>query len=667
MFRSSKSLMIIVVVSLGITWGYMAFSQREEMGITGRYTGRHDAPEFPSGMEWLNTDRPLTIRDLRGKVVMLDFWTYCCINCMHILPDLKKLERKYADELVVIGVHSAKFTTEQETENIRQAILRYEIEHPVVNDRDLNIWRQYGVGAWPTAVLINPQGKIVTSRSGEGVFSSFDPLIAEVISEFDSKGLIDRRSLKLTLERDGEPKSLLSFPGKVLADETTGKLYISDSNHNRIVVAFLDDGTVLEVVGSGRIGLLDGGFEEAAFNHPQGMALRGEILYVADTENHAIRQVDLAARKVTTIAGSGEQAAFGSDGGVGTSVRLNSPWDLVVAGDKLYIAMAGPHQLWVMDLTSQRVEVYAGSGREARIDGTLRQAALAQPSGLTTDGKTLYFADSEVSSIRSADLPPGDAVLTIVGLDLFEFGDRDGQGDRVRLQHPLGVAFYDGYLYVADTYNNKIKRIHPQKRTSETLFGTGEAGRQDGDDPLFDEPGGLTAANGKLYIADTNNHLIRVADLETKTVATFQFKGMQKLKSGIVELPLAPEPIAFSTQRLKPGDGTLNLSLDLPRGYKLNPQGPTKVILRAHADGAIGFQDGRDNVTVNPSHFPISVPLQLREGEGEIMAEIYIYYCKGDEESLCYYQEARLSVPVEIRDGASESTISITQKVEAGN
>lgn len=667
MFKSSKALLIIVVVTLGNAWGYMAFSQGKEMGITARFTSRYDAPEFPSGMEWLNTDRPLSIRDLRGKVVLLDFWTYCCINCMHILPDLKKLERKYADELAVIGVHSAKFTTEQETENIRQAILRYEIEHPVVNDRDLTIWRQYGIGAWPTVVLIDPQGKIVTSRSGEGVFSSFDPLIAEVISEFDSKGLIDRRSLKLTLERERAPESLLSFPGKILADETTGKLFISDSNHNRIVVASLDDGTVLEVVGSGRIGLLDGGFEEAAFNHPQGLTLRGEILYVADTENHAIRNVDLAARTVMTIAGTGEQATFGSDGGMGMRARLNSPWDLVVVGDKLYIAMAGSHQLWVMDLNSQRVEVYAGSGREARIDGTLRQAALAQPSGLTTDGQMLYFADSEVSAIRSADLPPGNAVRTIVGLDLFEFGDRDDQGDRVRLQHPLGIVFYNDYLYVADTYNNKIKRIHPKKRTSETLFGTGEAGRRDGYDPLLDEPGGLSVTNGKLYIADTNNHLIRVADLETKTVSTFQFKGMQKLKPGMAELSSVSESIALSLQRLKPGNGALNLSLDLPKGYKLNPQGPTKVIFRVHLDNAIGFQDGQSNVTVNPSHFPISIPLQLREGEGEIMAEMYIYYCKGDEESLCYYQEAHLSVPVEIRDGALASTISITQKVEAGH
>jgi thiol-disulfide isomerase/thioredoxin len=114
------------------------------------------APEFPAGMQWLNTATPLRLADLRGKIVLLDFWTYCCINCMHIIPELTALERKYPNELVVIGVHSAKFHNEGDSENIRQAILRYEIQHPVVNDRDFRIWRSYAVRAWPTLMVIKP-------------------------------------------------------------------------------------------------------------------------------------------------------------------------------------------------------------------------------------------------------------------------------------------------------------------------------------------------------------------------------------------------------------------------------------------------------------------------------------------------------------------------------
>lgn len=425
------------------------------------------APEFPEGLEWLNTRQALTLRQLRGKVVLLDFWTYCCINCMHIIPDLKRLEKKYPKELVVIGVHSAKFTAERETDNIRQAILRYEIEHPVVNDRNFEIWQAFGVRAWPTAVLIDPAGKIVAQHSGEGVFQPFDELIAQVIADFDARGLLNREPLRFDLERAAVRESQLSFPGKVLADEIGNRLFIADSNHNRIIVASLDDARVLDVIGSGENGLQDGSFEAASFNHPQGMALEGDALYIADTENHSIRRADLKARQVVRIAGTGEQAGFMARGGIGTDADLSSPWDLVLAGGNLYVAMAGTHQIWVMNLKSREVQPYAGSGAEGRIDGPLLQAALAQPSGITSDGRRLFFADSEVSSIRWADLPPGNHVGTIVGVDLFEFGDHDGQGEQVRLQHPLGVIFSKGLLYVADTYNNKIKVVDPQKEVAQ--------------------------------------------------------------------------------------------------------------------------------------------------------------------------------------------------------
>jgi thiol-disulfide isomerase/thioredoxin len=282
------------------------------------YAGKVNAPDFPEGIEWLNTDRPLSLRELRGKVVVLDFWTYCCINCMHIIPDLKKLERKYANELVVIGVHSAKFAGERETDNIRQAILRYEIEHPVVNDKDMAVWQQFAVRAWPTLMLIDPAGKVIGYTSGEGIYEPFDKLIGKVVETFGAKGQLDRAPLKLKLERHRAPASMLAFPGKVLADEKSGQLFIADSNHNRVVVVSLEDASVKEVIGSGEIGFADGGFEQVSFNHPQGMAFDGRVLYVADTENHAIRAVDFEKRAVATIAGTGEQArhiiTFGGQG-----------------------------------------------------------------------------------------------------------------------------------------------------------------------------------------------------------------------------------------------------------------------------------------------------------------------------------------------------------------
>src|SRR5713101_6139608 len=284
-----------------------ALHSKEGFEMPVQERARVRAPELVGGRGWLNTEKPLSLAALKGKVVLLDFWTYCCINCMHIIPDLKKLERKYPNELVVIGVHSAKFTAEKGTDNIRQAILRYEIEHSVVNDHEMQIWQEYTVRSWPTLFLIDPAGKVVAYMSGEGVYTQFDRYIAKVIETFDAKKMIDRRPLNLKLERQRAPASVLAFPGKVLADEKSKQLYIADSNHNRIVVVSLDDSSVTEVIGSGEIGLSDGSFETAAFNHPQGMALDGSILYVADTENHALRAIDLGKRTVTTIPGTGEQ------------------------------------------------------------------------------------------------------------------------------------------------------------------------------------------------------------------------------------------------------------------------------------------------------------------------------------------------------------------------
>jgi len=265
------------------------------------FEGEVNAPDFPLGAEWLNTEKPLSLRDLRGKIVLLDFWTYCCINCMHIIPDLKKLEAKYPNQLVVIGVHSAKFLNEKGTEQIRQAILRYGIEHPVINDKDFEVWQSYTAKAWPTLVLINPKGKVVGSHSGEGIYDIFDHVIGQMTAYFRAKNELDEKPISFKLEKFSAPPSLLAYPGKVLADEKSDRLFISDSNHNRIIITTLD-GMVLDVIGDGAIGAKDGSFAEAEFNHPQGVALHkegaGDTLYICDTENHLIRRADLKARTV---------------------------------------------------------------------------------------------------------------------------------------------------------------------------------------------------------------------------------------------------------------------------------------------------------------------------------------------------------------------------------
>jgi len=479
---------------------------------------------------------------------------------MHVIPDLKKLEAKYPDELVVIGVHSAKFTNEKDSDNIRQAILRYGIQHPVVNDSEFRIWRSYGVRSWPTLVVVNPGGYVAGSVSGEGNYEILDKVISMLIEEFSKQDKIDRTPLKLVLEKSKVPETLLSFPGKVIANGE--RLFISDSDNNRIIITDLD-GNVTEVIGSKEEGTQDGAFDQASFNKPQGMALDGDLLYIADTENHLIRLADLKNKIVKTIAGTGQQAR--GLGGKALETPLNSPWDFVLVGDKFYIAMAGTHQIWVMDLKNNYVQPYAGSGREGRIDGKLMESALAQPSGITTDGKRLYVADSEVSSIRSIDLDEKN-VETVVGLDLFEFGDVDGKGREVRLQHPLGVLYHDGKIYVADTYNHKIKIVDPKAKTSQTFLGTGKPGHTDESSPSFYEPSGLAISGNKLYIADTNNHAIRVANLSTKVVSTLVIKGLNAYTQGESSLPA--KIIVLPPRKVRAGaNGNLVLNLKFLPSY----------------------------------------------------------------------------------------------------
>ncbi len=631
--------------------------------MSAQENARVRAPELTGGRGWLNTDKPLTIAGLKGKVVLLDFWTYGCINCIHIIPDLKKLEAKYPNELVVIGVHSAKFDNEKETENIRRIIMRYEIEHPVYNDADFNVWKSYGVRAWPTQVLIDPAGYIIGGVSGEGNYDLIDQVVAKAVTEFRKRGELNETPLKLALERAKVGDLPLAFPGKILADAKGDRLFIADSNHNRIVITRLD-GSLVETVGSGVSGAADGPFDKATFYRPQGMALDGDSLYVTDTENHLIRQVDLKTKTVKTVAGTGQQTREYFKQGPARSVALSSPWDLELIGRQLYIAMAGPHQIWKLDLDKQEVSTFAGSGREAREDGSLLEAGFAQPSGITSIGSKLYIADSESNIIRVIDTSTG-RVETLVGGDLFEFGDVDGSGDDVRLQHPLGVVAHGEKVLIADTYNHKIKELDVEKRAVRSFAGTGKPGQSEN---AFYEPGGLSIANGKLYVADTNNHAVRVVDLKTRQVSTLNIKGLQPPvatttasdnKSGPTgdEVQLASQRLAINKEV------TLIVNATMPEGYHLNPSATHRFraevrsgdanLKLTHASAASAEKlleiKGKKEFTI-----PVRLTLKPQSvGKADLRVTLTLYYCRVDNTGTCFIKTVAWRVPVEISQDVS--------------
>jgi DNA-binding beta-propeller fold protein YncE len=638
------------------------------------------APEITGGRGWLNTDRPLTLAALKGKVVLLDFWTYGCINCIHIIPDLKRLEAKYPNQLVVIGVHSAKFENEKETENIRRIILRYELEHPVYNDADFKVWQSYGVRAWPTQVLIDPAGYVLGSVSGEGNYDVIDRAVSKTVDEFRKRGELNEEPLKLTLERAKVGDMPLAFPGKVLADAKGDRLFIADSNHNRIVVAKLD-GTLTDIIGTGQPGSADGPFDKASFYRPQGMALDGDFLYVADTSNHLIRQVDLKTKTVKTAAGTGKQMSEYFRQGPARTIDLSSPWDLQRVGRTLYIAMAGPHQIWKLNLDTQEISTFAGSGREARKDGALLEAGFAQPSGITSDGAKLYIADSESNIIREID-PASEKVRTLVGGDLFEFGDVDGGGDDVRLQHPLGVFAQGEKIFISDTYNHKIKELNPRERTVKSLVGTRKPGQVDGASPSFYEPGGLSVANGRMYVADTNNHAIRVIDLKTKTTTTLRINGLEPPVAVVAPTNDEAGPnsteIKSTAQRVKAGaDGTLLIDADLPAGYHLNPAAPQRYRVSIESGGSQlmlkqadkrGMPPWRDKIlsfTSKDLQLPLRIPFRAMEvGPADLRVQVTLFYCREDNTGTCLIKTLVWRVPVEVTtDANAQSEIRLQAKL----
>jgi len=461
------------------------------------------APELPDNLDWFNVEQPLTLASQRGKVVLLDFWSYCCINCMHVLPDLRYLENKYPETLTVIGIHSPKFENERDPAQLQKAINRYHIRHPVANDTKFQLWRAYGIKAWPSIIFIDPEGYVVGILRGEGRRKQLDELISQHTGAAEEKGVLVRS--RLTVSPKPEAPAALSFPGKVLA--TRNSLYIADSGRNRVLETY-HDGKIRRVFGSGTAGMLDGVETAAMFSNPQGMVIVGDFLYVADTDNHAIRRIHLKSGEVMTLAGTGRQGRYVADNfREPLEAALNSPWDLTHYESNLYIAMAGQHQVWRMNLNHLGIERYAGSGREDIVDGALDHACFAQPSGLAALGGRLFVADSEASAVREVELNRG-VVSTVVGKGLFDFGDRSGIGREARLQHPLGIAVDEerNALWVADTYNSKIKRIDVATSEVSTFKINFK----------LNEPGGLSLYRNKLFIANTNEHQVVALDLQSR-------------------------------------------------------------------------------------------------------------------------------------------------------
>lgn len=651
--------------SAGIA-GDAAAADTEPVELT--FEGGPAAPEFPAGYDWFNVSRPLSMSgDLRGKIVLLDFWTQGCINCIHIIPDLHRLEREYPDEVVVIAVHWAKFPSERESEAVREASIRYGRQHPIVNDDQELLRRAYGINAWPTVVAIDPLGRVLGPIAGEGVYERLAPAIGVMADEYGHNGLIDPTPLGELLEIEPALPTVLSFPGKVLADEAGDRLFIADTGRHRVLVATLD-GELVDVIGSGAEGRDDGAFDEASFRRPQGMALSpdGSILYIADRENHLIRTADLRFRTVRTIAGTGEPVTF-FRAGRAAQTAIASPWDLHLEGDVLYIAGAGRHQLWLMHLGTGVIDVFAGTGAEGLDDGPRLDATLSQPSGLAAGYGVLYFTDPEASAVRQVSLGLDGQLDTLVGKHLFVWGDEVGSFDDTLLQHAIGIEFVPGaqgagLLYVADTYNHRIKVLDLDTQTSSVLVGDGTPGLQDGlgGDALLAEPSGLSATSDTLYVADTNNHRIRTLDLATGELTTLALSNLEiatVTMAGVID-----DEVVLLPQRVAPGNVEIVLDLKVPEDYKFNTDGLFE--FEWSAEGDLVSPQGAARYEARGPEMPVRLvgTVGADSGTAVLTATAVVFYCPAVDESFCLIRDVNFTAPIEV-DPAGGNSIQLTHQL----
>ncbi|MFF8448704.1 NHL domain-containing thioredoxin family protein [Streptomyces leeuwenhoekii] len=582
------------------------------------------APELVGKGGWINTGgKNLTLADLRGRVLIVDFWTFCCINCLHVLDELRELEEKHRDTVVIIGVHSPKFVHEAEHQAVVDAVERYGVEHPVLDDPELATWKQYAVRAWPTLVVIDPEGYVVAQHAGEGHAHAIERLVEELEAEHAAKGTL-RRGDGPYVPPEPEPTTL-RFPGKALL-LPSGNFLVSDTTRHQLVELAQDGESVVRRIGTGTRGFADGDAGTAAFNEPQGLALLEDgSVVVADTVNHALRRLDPASGEVTTLAGTGRQWMQGdATSGPGREVSLSSPWDVAWWNGRVWIAMAGVHQLWAYDPDGETVAVAAGTTNEGLVDGPGAEAWFAQPSGLAATPERLWLADSETSALRWVDLD--GAVHTAVGTGLFDFGHRDGAAGQALLQHPLGVtALPDGSVAVSDTYNHALRRYDPR---------TGEVTTLATD---LREPSDAVLVGDDIVVVESARHRLTRLRLPEEAVRV--------------------EAVAHRTQRaateVAPGRLRLDVIFQAPAGQKLDTRyGPsTRLLVSAtppelllHGEGA-GTDLSRD------------LELDPAVTEGVLHVSAMAASCDDDpanEYPACHVHQQDWGVPLRLTEGGAD-------------
>ncbi|MGE8226587.1 MAG: hypothetical protein ACN6RK_12465 [Stenotrophomonas sp.] len=447
--------------------------------------------ELPTSAIWLNA-APATLQDMRGRPLVLAFVNGASVWCMQRVAEVMRWQARNPGRVQLLVVQVPRFEFEREPQHALKLLRRQGVNAPIVLDAQWDAWRKFDVQSWPTLLMLDAYGQErerLVGAAGD-LERALGSLSEGVMRPLDDDGDSIR-------ELNAEPRLPLLFPAGLVA--TADRLYVADTGHHRVLEC-THEGRVLRQFGLGSADLINGGVGEAAFNRPQGLALVREILYVADTGNHALRSINLISGQVDTLCGNGR--AGDPRAGV-----LAQPWDsplnypaaVAVADNQVHIAMAGDNHIWSYDLGTRELRWRAGAGAVEVRDGSGHLAAFAQPSSLVAVQQTLYVCDALGSAIRSVQLR-GDLVQTLVGQGPWESGNVDGPRQRACLQYPLALAMGPDspLLWIADAGNGSLRSLR---------LGGGDLSTVNLPRRLHG-PAALAVAAGAIWIAEADAHAV---------------------------------------------------------------------------------------------------------------------------------------------------------------
>jgi len=633
--HKDKSLILFFVALFVVLWAiYNLFAK---VFFDVRYESSYGAKILNFSEEkWYNVAKAPSGDDLKDRVILFDFWNYSCVSCIQSFPEIKKLKERFGNKLVVISVHSSIYDNEKDDNSVKKAVLKYDITNPVVNDADLKIFNEFEVKAFPTYVIVGPNGREYKRYEGSNSFSDIKSSIKKLVKKY--KFSLNREFLPMRLEKYHTIGNVLSFPSKIAYAKNFSYnsrnlpvIFISNLGQNNIIVSSLS-GEIIETIGATSDYMIDGSFEQASFKFPQGLVFNNNKLYVADSGNNAIRVVDFKEKKVSTLIGDGVRGGVFSNKDNVENIRLSTPLDLELSSDKknIIIANSGTNQILSYNLKKKDIVVLAGNGKKGIDDGNYPNNSLAQTSDLEFYKGKLYFVDSASSSLRVMDKK--GKVSTLIGKKSLDFGNKNGSKKEALMQNPLALSVDETGIYILDSFNHQLKKYSFQSKKISSLVG-----KKKGDDvgsksnTSFNEPSGLVSILGKFYVVDSNNNrILSVSRYNLSSKIIDIIPAFKLPKEGFLEyLPNLEKREEVSVK----SESNIKINITLQKKWKINEMGPSFINLLEIVDS-----DEANLAASFDWHDIKSKTLSINnlEEDKDYLLQGVIYFCEDKENALCF-------------------------------